>query len=242
MLAIAAIINVSSGLGYALPAIIGLESLGIPSPGETSLVLAAVLANQGKLNIVLVIVIAAASAIVGDNIGYLLGRHYGRDVLEGPGPFQARRRKMITVGDRYFRDHGAKTVFIGRWIALIRFATAWLAGINGMRFVTFFCWNALGGITWATAYGLAGYYGGKTVTHIFERVGVIAAVVLVVAAALGYGYLKLREHRARGRSQADDALGLDADVEAFGGSAAVPDDPTSAEGAGSPRRTPSPPS
>jgi membrane protein DedA with SNARE-associated domain len=149
---------------------------------------------------------------------------------------------MITVGDRYFRDHGAKTVFIGRWIALIRFATAWLAGINGMRFVTFFCWNALGGITWATAYGLAGYYGGKTVTHIFERVGVIAAVVLVVAAALGYGYLKLREHRARGRSQADDALGLDADVEAFGGSAAVPDDPTSAEGAGSPRRTPSPPS
>jgi membrane protein DedA with SNARE-associated domain len=77
MLAIAAIINVSSGLGYALPAIIGLESLGIPSPGETSLVLAAVLANQGKLNIVLVIVIAAASAIVGDNIGQARFRRAG---------------------------------------------------------------------------------------------------------------------------------------------------------------------
>jgi membrane protein DedA with SNARE-associated domain len=79
---VAAIFTASSGLGYLLPALIGLESMGIPSPGETALVLAAVLASQGQLNIVLVIVIAIASAIVGDNIGYLLGRHLGRDVLE----------------------------------------------------------------------------------------------------------------------------------------------------------------
>jgi membrane protein DedA with SNARE-associated domain len=239
MLAIAAIINVSSGLGYALPAIIGLESLGIPSPGETSLVLAAVLANQGKLNIVLVIAIAASSAIVGDNIGYFLGRHYGRDVLEGPGPFQARRRKMITVGDRYFREHGAKTVFIGRWIALIRFATAWLAGINGMRFVTFFCWNALGGITWATAYGLAGYYGGKTVTHIFERVGVIAAIVLAVAVVLGYGYFKVREHRAGER---EEPAAQSADLDGGDPTPESPSRPSDADTATSPDRDPVPPS
>ena len=87
MLATAAIFSVSSGLGYLLPALIGLESMGVPAPGETALVLAAVLASQGNLNIVLVIVIAAASAIVGDNIGYFLGRHFGRDVLESKGHF-----------------------------------------------------------------------------------------------------------------------------------------------------------
>src|SRR5277367_4262624 len=123
MFALAAIINISSNLGYLLPALIGLESMGIPSPGETALVLAAVLASQGQLNIVLVILIAIASAILGDNLGYLLGRNLGRDVLESKGPFHERRAKVIEMGDRYFKKHGAKTVFIGRWIALIRFAT-----------------------------------------------------------------------------------------------------------------------
>ncbi len=196
---IAAIINVSSGLGYLLPAVIGLESMGVPSPGETALVLAAVLAGQGKLDIWLVIVIAAASAIVGDNIGYQLGRHLGRDVLVRAGPCRARRARMIDAGDRYFRDHGAKTVFIGRWIALIRFATAWLAGINRMRFLTFFWWNAAGGITWALAYGMAGYYGGNALASVFESIGLVAAIVLGVAIVLGPVFFKLREWRGRSR-------------------------------------------
>jgi membrane protein DedA with SNARE-associated domain len=195
MLTTAAIFGVSSGLGYLLPALIGLESMGVPSPGETALVLAAVLASQGKLNIWLVISIGAASAILGDNIGYLLGRHFGRDVLEARGPFHERRAKIIAIGDRYFEKHGAKTVLIGRWLALIRFVTAWLAGINGMRFRTFFAWNALGGISWAITYGLAGYYGGNAVAHVMERVGIVAAVLLVVVFVFGFGYVKLRERR-----------------------------------------------
>jgi membrane protein DedA with SNARE-associated domain len=196
MITLAAIISVSSGLGYLLPALIGLESMGVPSPGETALILAAVLASQGTLNIELVIAIGAASAIVGDNLGYLLGRHFGRDVLEGRGPFQQRRIRLVRMGDRYFRDHGAKTVFIGRWIALIRFATAWLAGINGMRFRTFFVWNALGGITWATAYGVIGYYGGNAVAHVLERAGIVAAVLLAVAVVVLLIANRVREHRA----------------------------------------------
>src|SRR3974390_3016473 len=110
MLTLAAIISVSGGLGYALPAIIGLESMGIPSPGETALVLAAVLASQGKLNIWLVIVIGIAAAIAGDNLGYWLGRRLGREVLEAPGPFHRGRVRAIHAGDRYFARHGAKTV------------------------------------------------------------------------------------------------------------------------------------
>src|SRR3989440_12653795 len=100
MLELAAIISVSSSLGYLLPAIIGLESMGIPSPGETALVAAAILASQGKLQIELVLVIGIASAIIGDNIGYLLGRKVGREVLVAPGPFHRRRIILIRTGDR----------------------------------------------------------------------------------------------------------------------------------------------
>ena len=82
---LAAIFGISSGLGYLLPAIIGLESMGVPSPGETALVLAAILASQGKLNIVLVILIGSVSAIMGDNIGYLLGRRFGRELATRMG-------------------------------------------------------------------------------------------------------------------------------------------------------------
>jgi membrane protein DedA with SNARE-associated domain len=203
MLATAAIFSVSSGLGYLLPALIGLESMGVPSPGETALVLAAVLASQGKLDIWLVIVIAAASAITGDNIGYLLGRHFGREVLTSRGPFHERRAKVIAIGDRYFEKHGAKTVFIGRWVALIRFATAWLAGINGMRYSTFLFWNALSGSLWALAYGLAGYYGGNAVAHVLERVGIVAAGVLIALFIGAAVLVKLRERRAHRREEAD---------------------------------------
>ena len=109
--------------------------MGVPSPGETALVLAAVLASQGKLQIWLVILIGISSAIIGDNIGYWLGRRFGRDVLESErGPFHARRIRVIAAGDRFFAKHGPKAVFFARWIALVRFAAAWLAGINEMRF------------------------------------------------------------------------------------------------------------
>lgn len=196
MLITAAIIGVSSGLGYLLPALIGLESMGVPSPGETALVLAAVLASQGKLDIWLVILIGAASAIVGDNIGYLLGRRLGRDVLESRGPFHEKRKRLIALGDRFFEQHGAKTVFIGRWIALIRFATAWLAGIDRMPLRTFFLWNASGGVTWAVTYGLAGYYGGEAVAHVLERAGIVAAILLGVAIVVLLVVVRLRERRA----------------------------------------------
>lgn len=195
MLAMAAIITVSSGLGYALPAIIGLESMGVPSPGETALVAAAVLAGQGHLKIWLVILIGASSAIVGDNIGYLLGRKLGRDALICRGPFHARRERVVELGDRFFKRHGAKTVFIGRWIAWIRFATAWLAGINHMPFRIFFPWNAFGGITWAVTYGLLGYYGGQAVINVVERVGIVAVILLAIVLTGVFVWRKLRERR-----------------------------------------------
>jgi membrane-associated protein len=196
MLSIAAIIAVSGSLGYLLPAIIGLESMGVPSPGETALVLAAVLASQGKLEIELVIIIGIASAIIGDNVGYLLGRRVGREVLERPGPFYHRRLRAISAGDRFFDKHGPKAVFLARWIALIRVAAAWLAGINHMPFRTFFFWNALGAITWATTFGLVGYFGGQALANIVTKYGLIAAVVFGVVLVVGVRWMRRRERRA----------------------------------------------
>src|SRR6516225_6994746 len=103
---VGAIFGVNDSLGYLLPAIIGLESMGIPSPGETALVLASVLASQGKLDIRLVILIGVASAIIGDNIGYLLGRHFGRDAILKRGPLYAHRRRAVAYGDQFFERHG----------------------------------------------------------------------------------------------------------------------------------------
>ncbi len=197
---LAAILGLSNSLGYLLPAIIGLESMGIPSPGETALVAAAVLASQGKLEIWLVILIGVTSAIVGDNIGYLLGRRYGRGVFTAPGPFMHHRVRAIRVGDAFFDRHGPKAVFVGRWIALVRFATAWLAGINRMRFKLFFFWNALGGISWGVTYGLVGYFGGKAAANVLAEAGIVGLVLLIVGPGVVYVIIKRRERRMAERS------------------------------------------
>ena len=200
LIASGAIIGLSNGLGYLLPAIIGLESMGIPSPGETALVAAAVLASQGKLQIWLVILIGVTSAIIGDNIGYWLGRRYGRTVFMAPGPFLHHRVHAIRYGDGFFKRHGAKAVFLGRWIALVRFATAWLAGINRMRFTQFFFWNALGGITWGITYGLVGYFGGKAAAHVLAEAGLIGLGVMVAVFVAFAIMVRRRERRATERS------------------------------------------
>lgn len=198
ILQLAAIFGLSNSLGYLLPAIIGLESMGVPSPGETALVLAAVLASQGHLQIWLVILIGVASAIIGDNAGYLLGRKYGREVFLAKGPLHDHRERAIAAGDRFFERHGPKAVFFARWIALVRFAAAWLAGINKMPFREFFFWNALGGISWGVTFGLVGYYGGKAAGHILAEVGIAGAIVLVIGVVGWFVYVRLRD-RARAR-------------------------------------------
>ena len=194
----AAIFGISSKLGYLLPAIIGLESMGIPSPGETALVLAAVLASQGSLKIWLVILIGVASAILGDNLGYLLGRRFGRRALLASGPLHHHRLRAVEYGDGFFERHGPRAVFLARWIALVRFAAAWLAGINHMPFLLFFFWNALGGITWGITYGLVGYYAGHAGAGVLARVGIVGAILLAVTAV---GLVVLARVRARRRRQ-----------------------------------------
>ena len=136
----------------------------------------------------------SASAIVGDNIGYLLGRRLGRDVLESKGPFYEYRLELIHTGDRFFAKHGPKAVFFARWIALVRFAAAWLAGINHMRFRDFFFWNALGGITWGVTYGLVGYFLGSAAAAAISTFGLYALGVLLLL-FFAWFYFHMRKRR-----------------------------------------------
>jgi membrane protein DedA with SNARE-associated domain len=169
----------------------------VPLPGETALIAAAVFASQGHLTIELVIVVAAAAAIVGDNVGYFLGTRLGRQALERPGPIRERRLAALRMGDVLFSRHGAKAVFFGRWIAVLRIWAAWLAGISSMRWQSFLLWNALGGIAWALCFGLLGYFGGEAAAHLVARIGVGAAIALGIGFLLGYGAVRLRRRAAR---------------------------------------------
>ncbi len=198
MLVLGALISASGSLGYALPAIIGLESFGVPSPGEAALLTAAVLASQGKLQIWLVLVIGIASAIVGDSIGYELGRRLGREVLTARGPLQKERVRAVNAGERFFQKHGDKTVFFARWVTGVRSAAAWLAGIDEMPYFKFLAYNAAGAITWGLTFGLVGYYGGHSAADVITKVGSYAliAVGILVVIALAVWWVRRRRRPA----------------------------------------------
>jgi membrane-associated protein len=178
-----ALVELPARLGYLiLFGLISAESAGLPVPGETALITAGVLANHGRFQIELVVAIGAAAAIVGDNVGYLIGRTGGRRLLERPGLLEHHRRQILEKGEPFFARHGPKAVFLGRWVAGLRIAAAWLAGINRMPWPIFALWNALGGIAWAASVGLLAYELGPSAERIFKVLGV--AGIAVAAAAL----------------------------------------------------------
>mgnify|MGYP000507025488 CR=1 len=186
-----------STLGYAgLALFVGAESAGVPVPGETSLIAAAVLASQGRLSLPLVIAVAAGSAIVGDNVGYAIGRRGGHWLLTRPGRWQRSRARLLERGETFFARHGAKAVFLGRWVPWLRITAAWLAGANRMPWPRFLLWNALGGVAWATSVGVAAYFLGKAAVAVL---GVAGVALLGLVAIAGIGALlarRLRRHAA----------------------------------------------
>ena len=199
---LASFLSVTQNLGYpVLVAVVAAEALGVPLPGETAVILAGIAAASGRLSIVLVIVLASAAAIVGDNIGFVIGRRGGRALLERPGRFYEERQRVLAIGDPFFERHGQKAVFLGRWITGLRVWASWLAGASAMRWRSFLFWNALGGIGWATSVSLAAYYGGKGVEHVLSEVGLYGLIVAAVLIVLGLGALIW--HRRRRARRAD---------------------------------------
>lgn len=188
--------SLTSHVGYiALVALVAVESAGVPVPGETALIAAGVLASDGRLSIVLVIVFGALAAIVGDNVGYQIGRRLGRRALTRPGRFEDERRAWLTRGEAFFDRHGPKAVFLGRWVTGLRLWAAWIAGATHMPWPTFLFWNALGGIAWATTVGLAAYTFGRAVARVVERVGEGVAIALGVAIVAAIVAIRMRRRR-----------------------------------------------
>jgi membrane protein DedA with SNARE-associated domain len=179
----------------ALFLIVMLESGGIPLPGETALVTAGVFASGGDLNIAAVIAVAAAAAIIGDNLGYWVGRTGGRRVLERSPRLSRWSARVMPWSEAFFHRHGAKTIFIGRFFSVLRVTAAWMAGVSHMRWWRFFAWNAAGGICWALLVGLVAYFAGHAAADAISRYGLIGGVAIVVVAGAGLLGFHLRKKR-----------------------------------------------
>ena len=180
---------------------VAIESTGIPFPGETMLLIAAINAGRThQLSIVLVIVAAASGAIIGDNIGFFVGREGGYRVLRRYGRYIGFNERRLKVGIYMFRRHGGKVVFFGRFVAVLRAWAAFLAGVNRMKWSHFLLFNALGGIVWATLYGLGGYLLGKNIDRLVGPVGtvtiVLAAIIIIATLIFVWRNERQLEERA----------------------------------------------
>jgi len=192
--------------GYWLVGVIvGVESMGIPAPGETALVTAAVYAGTThRLSIVLLIVAATIGAIVGDNIGYLIGRRFGYEFLLRHGKRIGVDEAQLKVGRLLFNRHGGKVVFFGRFVAVLRMLAAAISGAACMDWRRFLVFNALGGFAWAALYGTAAYLFGdriRQVHGVLAALGIVVAVLLIAAV-----YWWLRNHYAALQQEAEGAL------------------------------------
>src|SRR5438445_4490628 len=177
-------------------AVVLIESFGIPLPGETALIAFGVLAAQGHYSIAAVIAIAAAGAIIGDNLGYwLIGRLGGRALFRRWRWLNQYSDRVLPRAEGLMDRHGGKTVFFGRFVSILRYTVSWVAGLSHMPWWRFLFWNAAGGIAWATAVGLTAYYGGRAAADAIARYGLYAAVVVIVVVIVGW--LGIRYTRGR---------------------------------------------
>jgi membrane protein DedA with SNARE-associated domain len=185
---------------WAVLAFVCIESTGIPFPGETMLLFAAIYTGTThQLSLVLVIIAAASGAIMGDNFGFWIGRKGGYQLLHRYGPALHLNERKLKLGQYLFMKHGGKVVFFGRFVAVLRVWTAFLAGTNRMRWTAFLLFNALGGIVWATLYGLGGYLLGDNIHRLTGPV----AFITIVLATLAFIVVLLYVHRHEQQLEAE---------------------------------------
>ena len=192
--------------GYgAIGGLVALEGMGIPLPGETALIAAAILAGTDHVfDIWFVTAAAAAGAILGDNVGFWLGREFGYRLLVRYGCYIRVTVPRIKLGRYLFLRYGGWVVFFGRFVAILRMLGSFLAGTNRFDWTRFFVSDATGGIVWATIYGLAAYYLGRAISHLAKPI-VIGLCILALIAVIGLARF-LRSHEAELEKKAEVAL------------------------------------
>jgi membrane protein DedA with SNARE-associated domain len=195
-----------TSFGYlAVFALVGVESLGIPLPGETMLITAGIYAGTTHhLSIAGVIGAAIAGAIIGDNLGYLVGDKGGLSFLRRYGRYIRLNESGLRLVRYLFSKYGGRVVFFGRFVSILRTYAAFFAGTSRMRWRRFFVFNALGGIVWSVAYGLAAYYGQNAFKRLSTPLDVTVAAVAVVLIALLLRFV--RHHAKRLNAEAERAF------------------------------------
>jgi membrane protein DedA with SNARE-associated domain len=184
------LVDLFARYGYAVVFVgVLLENAGVPVPGETMLLAGAALAHFGRLSLGWVILTAIAAAILGDNIGFLIGRRGGRALAERYGaPFGLTAARLRQF-DRFFERYGAQTVFIARFVTGLRVFGAVLAGGSGLGWRKFLFYNGAGAIVWSSAIGLAGYslaYSWATLERWIGASGLVALAAVVVVGLVAY--------------------------------------------------------
>ncbi|MDQ2832053.1 MAG: DedA family protein [Chloroflexota bacterium] len=187
---------------WAVLFFVSIESMGVPVPGETMLLIAAVYAGAThQLSIALVIAAAAVAAIAGDNLGYLIGRLGGERLLRRVGPVLHLTDARLNVGRYLFRRYGGRAVFFGRFVAILRVFAAFLAGTTRMPWRRFALFNTAGCVVWATLMGLLGYVLGASAAGPLGYAGFALAAVVVVA-----GVIVLRRNEGCWEREATEAM------------------------------------
>jgi membrane protein DedA with SNARE-associated domain len=178
-----------------------LEDFGVPVPGEIMLIAAAVFAGAGQMNIAVVFGVAVLAAVIGDNIGFVVGHFGGRPLAERFGRYIFLTPQRLDRAEEFFNAHGGKVVTVARFIDGLRQINGLLAGIAGMHWLKFLGYNALGAVLWVGAWCALGYLGGEHIAEIydtFERYKwyVIGALVVVVAIVIAHRVRRGRAERA----------------------------------------------
>lgn len=193
--------------------VVGLESMGVPMPGETLLIAAAFYAAAtGQLDIGWIVIAACTGAVMGDNLGYLVGRRLGAPALAKHGPRIGLHRRRLLLGQWLFLRFGGAVVFLGRFTALLRTFAALLAGANRMPWQRFLVWNALGGVVWACFFGYGAYLLGDQVSRLAWPVAV--TVTVLAAGCIIGGGLMIRRHEATWLDRAEREMAVRANVRA----------------------------
>lgn len=175
---------------WAVFLVVGLESAGLPLPGEITLISAALLAAAThQMDIALILAAASAGAILGDNLGYWIGREFGFSLLLRHGAKVGIRERQLKLGQYLFMRHGGKVVFFGRMVAVLRVLAALLAGINCMAWPRFLVCNIAGGILWACIYGGGAYLLGQQITTITGPIGLAGLLIGLAGLVISFRYI-----------------------------------------------------
>ncbi len=179
--------------GYlALAGLLFLEDFGVLVPGETVLIASAFYAGLGQLNIILVILVGFAAAVLGDNVGFAIGNYGGRPLVLKYGRYVRLKQEHLDKAEHYFNRHGGKIVAVARFIDGLRQLNGIIAGISEMKWAKFILFNVIGALVWVAFWSLIGYYGGEHISTFlhFELYFTIAFILLIAGRITYKKYLK----------------------------------------------------